>query len=162
MRNLWKFGPLVVCCLLAGVGCNQGALKYNNDAAGITKELEALGKEFGTQLPAVAGNPGKADELHKNIVSKANNVFQRGRALSPPDTKEGNDLHAAFISFLDTEEKIIKEDMGNMARMAGQGNLMGVQNFIMQVGQREQQKLNELRAAQERFAKANNFRLENK
>jgi len=159
MRRGWRVILAAIPCLVLAVGCaQQEAIKYNNEIATITKELEAMGKGFGDQLQQNRGNPAGLQAAHQDVMRRADVVFKRGRGLTPPNTTEGKAMHEAFLSYLDTEEHIVKVEFGTLVtQLNNQGAL---QNTINRITQLENEKVGKLKGAQQNFAKANNIRLQ--
>jgi hypothetical protein len=162
MSKSWQRVLIAVPCLLALVGCGRRneAVKYNNAVAGITKELEAVAKSFDADFQRSLGDPVKSKALHADFANKAGAIIARGRAIVPPNTPEAQALHQAFLSYLDTEDDIIRNELARMLDMLSRGDQLGVQAAAQRVTQREQEKLNELKRAQAELAKANNFKIQ--
>ena len=94
MCKSWKVVLVVLPCLLAPLGCvPKEAFRYNNDVAGITRDLQATGKQYGEKLRSNLGNPAKSRQLYEETVRNAEPILKRGRALTPPNTTEGKALH---------------------------------------------------------------------
>src|SRR5271170_3380989 len=90
MSQSWKVVLVALPCLLAPMGCVPNkAIKYNNDVADVTIELEAAGKYFGERLQPNLGNPAKVNELYAETAKKADRIIKRGKGLTPPNTTEG-------------------------------------------------------------------------
>jgi hypothetical protein len=156
-RRLLVLLPL----LLPALGCgNRAALTYNNALAGITKELEAAGKSFSDDLQRNAANPAKLDGLHADIVSKVKAITTRGRALSPPNTAEGLAVHQAFLSYMDVEDDIAANDLAKVVTLLKQNHQIGLQDTLDRITQRENEKLDALKRAQQEFARANQIKLQ--
>jgi hypothetical protein len=159
MSKSWKIA-LAALLTVAAPGCKpNAAIQYNNEVAGATLELQAAGKQFGERLRPCFGNPARCKELHAETLQIANATIKKGRALTPPNTCEGKALHRAFQSYLDTEEQIIRADFATIARHAGQSNLTAMMPIINAAQRQEQAKAQQLKTAQQEFAKANNFTL---
>jgi hypothetical protein len=159
------FRPMLVAIplvLLATTGCNSKAeaVKYNNALAGITKELEALGKSWGEDVGKNSDNPTKMKEIQSANAAKADDIFKRGRALTPPNTNEGKALHSAFLSYLDTEEEIIKTDFPMIINSIGKGNQSDVKAQFDRVSKKEDEKVKALKDAQQKFAQANGVKIQ--
>jgi len=162
MSQSWKVVLVALPCLVAPLGCVPSeAVRYNNEVAGITRELQAAGKQFGDRLRSNLGNPAKAKELHDQIAKNGDTIIKRGKALTPPNTTEGKALHKALLSYMETEDHIIRVDFANVARYAGQNKMSAITPIIAAAHQQEQAKVQQLKSAQKAFAKANNIPLLN-
>src|SRR5258707_12128149 len=105
---------MTVLGMLLVFGCaglaNQGAIKYNNDMATITKEAEALDKEFEGQVKRSQGNRAAQQEAYLKVKPRAADIVRRGRMLTPYNSPEGQALHQEYLKFLDTFEEIMNVD----------------------------------------------------
>jgi hypothetical protein len=155
----WKVALVALPCLVAPLGCVPEAVRYNSEVTVVTRELEAAGKQFGEKLRENLGNRAKAKELHEDTVKYATGIIKRGKALTPPNTTEGKALHKAFLSYLETQEQIIRVEFASIALYAGQNKLPEAMPTILRAQQQEQAKSQQLQAAQQAFAKANNIHL---
>jgi hypothetical protein len=160
MFKSWKVVVVALPCLLAPLGCVPSeAARYNNDVVDVARELEAAGKQFGEKLRANQGNPAKAQEIYTETAKNADAIIKRGKALTPPKTPEGKALHQALLSFLETQDHIIRVDCSNIARYVGQNKMSAIAPILQAAQQKEQAKVQQLKAAQKAFAKANNILL---
>jgi hypothetical protein len=157
---MWKLLVVAAPCL-ALLGCARSqAVKYNNDVAQVTKDLEALGKTFGDDLARNAGNPTKQKEIHADATTKATAIIQRGRTLTPPNSTEAQALHKAFLDYLNTEEDIVKNDFPKIFTLLQQNNQAALQNLFNSISQKENARVDALKQAQQNFAKANGFKIQ--
>jgi len=122
--------------------------------------LENLGKDFGGKLGANRGNPRLLEDLHNETLKRADTIIQRGKKLTPLNTKEGKAFHQAFLSYLETEDELLRFDLRKITRLAGANNLSGLKSVLDQMQRRELEKVGQLKAAQQAFAKANNIRIQ--
>jgi hypothetical protein len=156
MSKSWKVVLVALPCILAPLGCVPSeAARYSNDVAGITRDLQAAGKQFGDKLQSNVGNPARAQELYDETAKSADSIIKRGRALAPPKTAEGKALHEALLSFLETEDQIIHGDFADIARYVGMNRVSAIMPIINAANQQEKAKVEKLKAAQQTFAKAN-------
>jgi hypothetical protein len=162
MCKSWKVMLAVLPCLLAPLGCVPNeAVRYNNDVAGITRELEATGKEFGEKLRSSQGNAAKAKQLYDEAAKTTGAIIKRGKALTPPNTPEGKALHKALQSYLESQDQMIRVDFATIARYVGQNKMSAIPPIINAAQQQEQAQVQQLKSAQQSFAKANNIHLLN-
>jgi hypothetical protein len=158
------------CLLLATVGVivlfgcaglgSAGAVKYNNDIAAVTKELENVDKDFAEQIKVNMFNFAKIKEAHASATRRADEIIQRGRAIPAYNSPEGQSLHQEFLKFLDLCDEMFHVEYSNMVRDIGQGNEAGIQAMGDRVQRKNDERMKSFRAAQQNFAKANNFRLQ--
>jgi hypothetical protein len=161
MFKSWKIVLVALPCLLAPLGCvPTEAVKYNNDIVGVTRELETAGKQFGEKLRANQGNAAKAQEIYAETLKQGSATIKRGKALTPPNTPEGKALHQALQSYLESQDQIIRVDFANIARYIGQNKMSAIMPIVNAAQQLEQAKVQQLKTAQQAFAKANNITLQ--
>ncbi len=160
IQTRWRL--LLVPILLGGmVGCgNAEAMKLNNAISKTTKDLEKTGLEFGTAMGQNKGNPAKLKELHSKVVAESLRIIEAGKAIKVPDVAQANEFHQVFIEYLGAEEKIIKEDFGQLITFLNQNNQGGVQKWLNDIQAKENTYVQKLKQAQETFAKANKFRIQ--
>ena len=160
MCKSWKVLLAILPCLLAPLGCVANeALQYNNDVAGVTRELQAAGKEFGEKLRSSQGNAAKSKQVYDEAAKNAATLIKRGKALTPPNTPEGKALHKALQSYLQTQDQIIRVDFANIARYVGQNKMYAIAPIIEAAQRQEQPKVEQLKSAQQAFAKAHNIHI---
>jgi hypothetical protein len=160
MLKSWKWALVALPCLVAITGCSRAAVKYNNEVVGITKELENIGKQLGEDLARNGGNQARLQQLQSDASSKITEITKRGRAITPPSSAEGQAMHKAFLSYLDTEDDIATNDLPKLATIFASARQPEIHAFFNQIEQKEQPKVNALKQAQKDFAKANNLKIQ--
>jgi hypothetical protein len=147
---------LVVVLGCAGLG-NANAVKYNNDLAGITKDLEAVDKELENQSKRNFGNPAMNKQAYDKAQARTTDILRRGRAITAYDSPAGRALHQEYLKFLDTYEEIMNVDYRNII----EGKTLGDPGEINRIQKKANERTQALRAAQQRFAQENNFQIQN-
>jgi hypothetical protein len=161
MPRSWKLALVVIPCVAMMLACGGvAAVNYNNELAKVTKDLEVVSKDFDGELTRSAGDPAKLKEAHNAVMAKADTIIKRGRALTPPDTAEGKALHVEFMGFLDLQDEFVRVEYGNIVNALSTGDGAGVLAANNRIQQKSDEKLRTLKAAQQNFAKANNFKLQ--
>src|SRR5262249_18071543 len=98
------------------------ALAFNNAISRVTQDLERVGREFGMGMAGNRGNAARLQQLHSKAVADAARIVQEGRALQPPNVHLAQEFHQTFQEYLNAEEKVIREDMGQLVRFLSEGN----------------------------------------
>jgi len=157
---------MVLALTLTAVPCvalaqgDSPAIKYNNDVAKATKDLEAVGKAFGDKIQQNQGNNPALKAAFYDVVKKAEGIFQDARRLTPPATPEGKAMHQEFQKYLDVEEEIVRIEFAVLIRDFMDNDMAGVQKTVQRVTRMENERVAALKGAQQTFAKANNIKLQ--
>ncbi len=152
---------LTVPCLLILSGCGREALNYNNAVAGITKDLESAGERYGKSMGAMKGDPAKLKASHSDFVREVEGIVSRGRALKAPDAKGAKELEQAFHAYLNKQEQMARNELGELTQAIGNNDGGRVQALVARIQETEQVDVNNLKRAQAAYAQANNFKLNN-
>jgi len=157
---------MVLALTLTAVPCvalaqgDSPAIKYNNDVAKATKDLEAVGREFGDKLGQNKGNDAALKAAFYDVVKKAEVVFKDARRLTPPGTPEGKAMHREVQKYLDAEEEIVRIEFAVLIRSFIDNDMAAVQRTVERVTKMENERVAALKGAQQTFAKANNIKLQ--
>src|SRR5262249_1685691 len=152
---------------LALPGCKGEAVSFNNKLAGTNKRLEEAGRKFGQTLaPQGQGRPVNAAEVrgaYEQLVQVLNEVKAETKDMQIPSSASAKRLYDTHQKFLQGQEAGVKQ-FGEIVRMVetkalGPGGMIQFQQTMQQLAAREQQDLNELRAAQQAFAAEHGVRI---
>jgi len=155
----------VALAALAVAGCAGEAVRFNNSLAEYNKRLNAAGKKFGETLtPALQGgnaNAGQVRSAYNNMLSTVEAVKRDFNALTPPPSATGKRLADTYRKFLQGQEGMIKNQLGEITRMVEQGKANGgqIMMLLQQIEGQERRDLSELQEVQRQFAKENGITL---
>ena len=167
------FSLALACLLLAAAGCSrvspQEAAKFNDALVASQKRLYDAGVKFGdAAAKALAGGPAEAVILDR-ALERAQEEMAKAKAdvrnLQVPKSDSARAFHAEFQRMLDTEEKLLAEELGTIVRTlkdpsrtldAKRKRVLLIANYLQKV---EQDALASVKIAQAEFAKAHGFKL---
>lgn len=164
---------LLAIALAAGAGCGrvstQEAVHFNDALVASQKRLYEAGVKFGDAAgKALGGGPAEAVLLDR-ALENAKEEMARARAdvrnLAVPKSDSARAFHAAFTRMLDTEEKLLADELGAIAATlkdssrspdAKRKRVLLIANYLQKV---EQDALATVKTAQAEFAKAHGFQV---
>lgn len=150
-------GVVVGCASLSG--CGGAALKFNNQMAQVTKDLNAMGMEFGTALKG--RNPAEIKAAYDRLLGKFEKIKSESASIKPPDTVEAKEFYQAFQTLLTNQEKMIRVDFKEIVEIQSSPtpDIARFSAVFQSIQAQESQDLTKLRAAQAKFASANNIKI---
>jgi len=167
------FLGVAALALVVVAGCSrvstQEAVQFNDALVASQKRLHGAGVRFGeAAAKAISGGPAEAVMLDR-ALENAKEEMARARAdvrnLAVPKSDSARAFHAAFLQMLDTEEKLLAEELGSITSTlkdpsrpldAKRRRVTLIVNYLQKV---EQDALATVKAAQSEFAKAHGFKL---
>ncbi len=157
-------GALAVAAL-AAAGCAGEAVRFNNSIVDYNKRLAAAGKRLGETLaPALQGGQVNAADVkgaYNEVLNTLDQVKKEFASLKVPSGASAKKLADAYGKFLQGQEDMVRNQMGQLVKMAesgkpAPGQMMGL---LQAIGAREQADLVNVQAAQREFARDHNIRL---
>ncbi len=159
-----SLGALALAAL-AAAGCAGEAARFNNTIAGYNKKLNDAGKQLGEAVkPAVHGegvNVQAVKAAYDKVLAAVGEVKKDFAALKVPPGAGAKKLAEAYGKFLQGEEKLAREQIGEIVKQAeaSHPDRAKLLALIQQVKVRESADMEELLAAQREFARENNVPL---
>jgi hypothetical protein len=145
------------------------AFALNEAILNANRKLQAAGMTFGTGLaPLRQGQEADAKVLkmaQQNALKVLADVQAEMKAVKVPSVAEADELYQAHQQMLQNQEKIIKDQFGEIVRVVEDKNLSPAQKWqkitavFIQAQQLENSDLAALRAAQKRLADKFNVEL---
>lgn len=140
-------------------GCGNNGLKFNNELAKITRDLNEAGHEFIEVRKA--SDPVKTKAALDTLTQKFDRIKADADKVVVPSSKDAQEFHNVFTTFLKNREKMIKEDYKELIQLesADVPDLNRRNVLIREIQTQEAADIAALNAAQARFAKLSGFKI---
>lgn len=151
-------------------GLTSGALQFNEKIVQGNQKLEKAGQEFGEALgAALQGGPteiAEARRLYDVACQTLRTVQSDTRSLQVPSSQAARNLYAAYQRFLEGQERMVLQDMGEVMKLLEDSALneqekaQRIVPILTQIQTTETTDLATLKSLQQAFAKEYNIILE--